>query len=359
MFTPLVIASVIANVTTRAIFQSMLGERYDAIFAVPQGITSGFGSGGMLAWGQLPHFAVLGVTCGAIAASLTVLMIQAEKRVAAWRTPKLLRPAIGGAAVGALGVVFVIVIGWWMLGMAKPFSFEHYKMPAFFGDGYGVVQDLLDPQYYSRTSPNQLIILLVALCGLKLVATCLTLGTGGSGGIIAPSLFLGAATGAALGLILQKVGVLTQVFPAVYALVGMGAVLGAVVHAPLAAILILLELTSDYHIVLPAMLATIVATGVARFIYAESVYTVAVKAHGIKLGSARDLMMLRRIAIEQVGLQPALVFGREMPLAQLVKAMGDEVRDAVIVDEEGATMACCGMKTLRLHCLTPIHCRCW
>ena len=124
-------------------------------------------------------------------------------------------------------------------------------------------------------------------------------------------------------------------FPAVYALVGMGAVLGAVVHAPLAAILILLELTSDYHIVLPAMLATIVATGVARFIYPESVYTIAVKAHGIRLGSARDLSLLRRTSIEQVGLQPALLFGREMPLAQLVKAMGDELRDAVIVDEGG------------------------
>ena len=92
MFTPLVIASVIANVTTRAIFQAMLHERYEAIFAVPSDVLSGFGSRGMLAWGQLPHFAILGVTCGAIAAALTLLMIQTEKRAAAWGTPKLLRP---------------------------------------------------------------------------------------------------------------------------------------------------------------------------------------------------------------------------------------------------------------------------
>ena len=87
--------------------------------------------------------------------------------------------------------------------------------------------------------------------------------------------------------ILQKLGIFA-IFPLVYALIGMGAVLGAVVHAPLAAILILLELTSDYHIILPAMLATICAVGTARFLFAESIYTPPLRDHGVRLGSTRD-----------------------------------------------------------------------
>ena len=114
-----------------------------------------------------------------------------------------------------------------------------------------------------------------------------------------------------------------------------GALLGAVVHAPLAAILILLELTSDYHVIMPAMLATIFAVGMARFIFPDSVYTHALKSRGIHIGTSRDANLLRRLSVEQIGLEPALVFEANTPLRQILASMGESIRDAVVTDESG------------------------
>lgn len=334
-FAPLMIASVVANVTTRAIFQGFFGEPYNAIFALPPDVLSSFGTGGMLTWTQLPNFALLGIACGIIASLLTRLMLKMEQSMSRSRTPRLLRPGIGGAAVGVLGVLFVMIFGWWLMGVPKPFAFTNYPMPAFFGDGYGVVEQLLSPGYYARANGHVLLGMLAVLCIVKIVATCLTLASGGSGGVIAPSLFLGATTGAALGVLLQKLHLFTGVYPAVYALIGMGAVLGAVVHAPLAAILILLELTSDYHIILPAMLATILAVGTARFIFPESVYSVHLRARGIRTGSTRDLGLLRRISVEQIGMEPASVIAQDMPMKRVLEMMSGEIRDAAIIRSDG------------------------
>ena len=333
-FTPLVIASVVANVATQAIFQNLLNQEYNAIFVMPQNIAAIFGPHGF-DWAQLPNFALLGLACGLAAVLLTTLMLWMEKRADLTGIGKVWRPAIGGAAVGVLGVAFVTLVGWWMLGKSKPFEFAGYHMPAFFGDGYGVVQQLLRPDYYVDRPLGQMLAVLFVLCLLKIVSTCLTLASGGSGGIIAPSLFVGATAGACVGILFQKLHLFADIYPAAYALVGMGAVLGAVVHAPLASILILLELTRDYHIVPPAMLATIIATGVARFIFPESIYTAALKAHGIRLGSAHELSLLRRVTIEQIGMEPALVVRDSMPVAQLLDLMGQDIRDAVSVDAEG------------------------
>lgn len=339
-FTPLVVASVVANVTTRAIYQSFLHHDYNAIFAMPPEVIRGFGAGGMLTWPQLPNFAVLGIACGLIAAGLTVGMIRLEKKAARWRLGRTYRPAIGGAALGVLGVVFVMLMGWWLIGKPKPFDFGSYPLPAFFSDGYAVIQELLREQFYTANDSAVVLVLLVVLCAMKLIGTCLTLATGGSGGVIAPSLFLGATTGAALGIGLRHLGVFDEIFPAVYALIGMGAVLGAVVHAPLASILILLELTNDYHIIMPAMLATITATGMARFIFPDSIYSVSLREHGIRVGSARELSLFRRMSVEQAGMEPAMIVSSDMPFLQMLEQMGEDVRDAVVVDEAGQY---CGM----------------
>ncbi len=332
-FTPLMISSVIANVTTRMIMQDYLQKQYSALFSVPPEVSAGFGQGGMLTWPQLPNFAILGIVCGVVAVAVTRMMISMERSAGRWRISPIVRPAIGGLAVGIMGVCWVL-LGRLMLGTAKPFSFEHYPMPAFFGDGYGVIQQLLAPSQYETASPMLVLLMVVLLCGIKAVATCLTLATGGSGGMIAPSLFLGATTGAALGLVLQKLSIFAAVFPSSYALVGMGALLGAMVHAPLAAILILMELTSDHRIIMPAMLATIVAVGTARFIFRESIYTFTLREHGVHLGTVRDSGLLRRLSIEQIGLEPALLIPRNMPFRRVLELMGENIRDAAVVGDD-------------------------
>jgi CIC family chloride channel protein len=120
----------------------------------------------------------------------------------------------------------------------------------------------------------------VLLFGAKILATSITLASGGSGGVFAPSLFLGAMLGGAVGYALQMAfpSLVTQ--PEAYALVGMGALVAATTHAPLSAILILFELTDDYKIILPLMFASIVSTVVSRRVCAQSIYTLKLSRRG-------------------------------------------------------------------------------
>lgn len=334
IFTPVVLASVIANVTTRGIFHHLYPlEQHDAIFALPVWDIARHAE---LAWGYIGNFAVLGLLCGLVAVSFTRLMYFAEGRFGAMRIPRTLKPAVGGLAMGLTGVLYVVVFGWWMLHQPKPIAFEQYPMPAFFGDGYGVIRRLLESGYYaSHAADLQLLLLLTFLCGAKIVGTCLTLASGGSGGIIAPSLFLGATAGAALGVALESTGVMSGVSPEIYALVGMGAALAAVVHAPLTAILILLELTHDYKMILPAMLASVIATGVARSIFRDSIYTLSLRKRGVRIGTAADLSVLRRITVEQTVLQPVCTIRDCDPFQRVLDLSAESgVSDFVVLDED-------------------------
>jgi CIC family chloride channel protein len=336
-FTPIVLASVIANVTTTWIFNEFVShERYTAIFMLPG---KGIMGQAELGWSQAAHFIVLGLVCGLVGLALTRLTYWSEEWFAHLRVKKWIRPGIGGAMLGMTGVLYVIIFGWGMLHESKPIEFNDYPLPAFFSDGYGVVRQLvrndLDPGgFYERQVPAKLITLLGALVILKIVGTCMTLSSGGSGGIIAPSLFLGASAGGFFGLVLNQVGAHVQ--PNVFALVGMGAVLAAVVHAPLASILILMELTGNPDVVLPAMLTTIVATGFARILFRDSIYTLTLRARGVKVGSGTDLTLLRRMTAEQVELEPAVTVDIGAPFQKVIDISDESgVSNFVVVDGKG------------------------
>jgi CIC family chloride channel protein len=316
-FTPVVVASVIANVATQAVFHRIdpHSPQY-AIFVLPAAVR---GAAVTLTWGGVLGFVMLGVLCGAVGAALSRLMYKAEEAFGALRLPRALKPAVGGAAMGALGVLYVIIFGWLVLGRAKPVPFTQYPMPAFYGDGYGVVQRLLDGAFYAEFPGRQLVLLLVFLLLAKIIATCLTLGSGGSGGVIAPSLFLGAAAGALLGVTLQAVGFRSGVAVHFFALIGMGAVLAAVVHAPLAAILILFDVSQAPGTVLPAMLACVVSTGFARLLFRDSVYSLSLRRRGVRLGTSADLTLLRRLSVEQVDLEPVVSISTAATLERLLQ----------------------------------------
>jgi CIC family chloride channel protein len=310
-FTPLVVASVISNVTTRAIFALLGHADYPAIFAMPS--TTSISGSAVIDPAQIPTFVLLGLICGIAGVTLTRSMSFFERRFAKLKKFGPLIPALGGVLVGLLGIVYVLVFGRLLLHTLKPFAFQQYPMPAFFADGYGVIHTLLTPDFYTSQAVHKILLLLAFLCVVKILATCLTLSSGGSGGIIAPSLFMGATAGGFLGALLRQTRWYQHLTPEIYALVGMGAVLAAVVHAPLSSIIILFELTSDYRVTLPAMLATVVATGTARLIFPDSIYTQSLRHRGIKWGSASDLSILRRMSVEQVSLAPATVLHPEDP----------------------------------------------
>jgi CIC family chloride channel protein len=114
-------------------------------------------------------------------------------------------------------------------------------------------------------------------------------------------------------------------------------VLAAVVHAPLTAILILMDLTGDYHLALPAMLATVIATGTARRIFADSIYTVALRDRGVRVGAgSRDHMLLRRITLEQIPLEPAVTLAPTDPFQRALDLSGQlRVSNFPVLDKQG------------------------
>jgi chloride channel protein, CIC family len=364
-FTPIVVASVIAQVTTQGIMNEvaqfhrhhgvMTHQVYQAIFAMP---AVEIGSHTMLNWSQVGNFIVLGAICGLLGLALTRAMYYSETVFHHMPIPKVLRPAMGGALVGVLGVVYLLLFGGLLLHAVhdKPFDFSTYPMPAFFGDGYGVIQKLLTPAFFA-TITGRTILLLIFLCGIKIVATCLTLSSGGSGGVIAPSLFIGATAGAVIGTMFRAIGshfgIFQDVQPELYALVGMGAVLAACIHAPLASILICFELTQDYKVMLPAMLACVLAVGVARLFYQDSIYTLSLRLRGVRVGRA-DLTLLHRLIVEQVPLEPASILKPIDPLSRLIELTEtNATTDFVVVDDKGKYLGMVVANDIRTALMNP------
>jgi CIC family chloride channel protein len=327
-FAPVVVASVIANFATQSIFQQVFHQPYAAIFTLPRmDIPIEFH------FSQVWSFALLGVLCAIVGVCVTRLMHWMEVRFEKMRVPTAVKPAIGGAFLGGMGVIYIVALGWG-LGKQKFIPWSLYSMPAFFGDGYGAVRPMLGPEFYHQFHWVFLLLVLGVLCVTKVVGTCLTLGSGGAGGIIAPSLFLGAVSGGMVGVLLTAGGIGGE--PHAYALVGMGAVLAAVVHAPLAAMLITFEVTRDYQIVVPAMLACIIATSGARFLYQDSIYTMILRKRGVRLGAVADVMLLRRLMVEQVSLEPATVVRMDDPFMRIWEMItSSESKDYVVVDRQG------------------------
>lgn len=287
-----------------------------------------------LSWSHAGVFLGLGLLCGVIGVSQTVMMRATERAFAPLHRLGALRPAVGGAMLGALGVLYILVFGI-ILKTAKPIPFEQYPMPAFFGDGYGVIHSMLTGSFGAAKNPSSIILLLGVLIVLKLVGTCVTLSSGGSGGVIAPSIFLGATLGSLAGMVLHAGGI--DVLPTrMLALVGMGGVLAAVVHSPLASILILFELTQDPGVVVPAMLVTVTATGIARLIFPDSIYTMSLQLRGLRPGGSVDQSFLRRLTVEQVTLDSIVRVEPDDTIERLIEvAMETKADNFLVVDDQG------------------------
>ena len=150
-----------------------------------------------------------------------------------WTGPEWLRPAVGGLLLGSLLLV----------------------LPQLYGVGYPVLGHAVSGGYA--------VWFLIGLLAGKLVATSLTIAIGGSGGVFAPSLFMGAMLGTAYGDAVSGVAPHLAGPAGAYGLVGMGAVFAGAARAPITAVLIIFELTGDYHIILPLMVAVVIATAVA------------------------------------------------------------------------------------------------
>ncbi|MGH8232179.1 MAG: ClcB-like voltage-gated chloride channel protein, partial [Steroidobacteraceae bacterium] len=236
-FGPLIVASVVSDATTR----HFLG--YGPVYQVPH---INFGA----PW-ELALYALLGVMLGHGAAPYLALLDRARSLFGRLHWPLPATLALGGLMVGVISV----------------------GVPQVWGNGYSVVNDMLN----DKLALEALALALVA----KLISTAASVGSGANGGILTPTLFMGAAFGALFADVLHLIDPHLTSQVAAYAVVGMGAFLAATTHAPLTSILLIFEMTLDYEVVLPLMLACVTGHYVAG-IYrrGESVYSRALRASG-------------------------------------------------------------------------------
>ncbi len=291
-FTVIIIAAVMANV----MYSTILGDH--AVVEAPQY--------------RLHHplemlfYAGLGVASAGVGMAFVGALYGLEDAFDRLTVPPLIKPALGGLVVGAIGV--------WSL---EPL-----------GAGIGGIERIVDGEFATRT----LLLLVVA----KLVATSFTLGSGGSGGVFAPSLFIGAALGGALGRSFHAVapGIAQQ--PEAYAVVGMAALFSAAARAPVTSVLIIFEITRDYRLIAPLMMAVAVATVVAQLINRETIYTIKLVRRGIDIQRERAGYLLDSVVLAEL-MRPAFAAGPDATverLAQRFAEAGDTV--ATVHDERGA-----------------------
>jgi CIC family chloride channel protein len=218
-------------------------------------------------------FAVLGLLAGGAGVLFTRVLYAIEDLCdAIWRGPEWLRPAVGGIA---LGLVLLL-------------------LPEMYGVGYPVLGNAILGAY----TVGFLVVLLLG----KMIATSLTIGIGGSGGVFAPSLFIGAMLGAAFGETAHLLFPSVAGPVGVYGLIGMGAVFAGAARAPITGVIILFELTGEYTIILPLMLAIVLATGLSHRLSPDTIYTLKLRRRGVDLG----------LPSETVGGHPAPLVGDVM-----------------------------------------------
>ncbi|MEX0874132.1 MAG: chloride channel protein [Actinomycetota bacterium] len=258
-FATVVVSAVTASVVWRAVF----GNR--PVLDVPLF--------GLRHPAELLIYLVLGFAAALVGVVFVRVLYSAEDLFDALPIPEALKPAIGGALLGGLGVGVVIFIG----------------QPIVYGTGlYGIDQALAGQYVWFG------MLLLVAA---KILATSFSLGSGGSGGVFAPALFMGAMLGGAIGHGATALFPTIAASPGAYATVGMGAVFAGAAQAPISAILILFEMTNDYRIILPLMLSCIVATTAYSFLQKDSIYTMKLRRKGIELSQGRERHLLERTPV--------------------------------------------------------------
>ena len=255
-FTPIVISSVVASVATRY----AIGNH--PAFIVPDfEIVSPF---------ELVPYMVAGIVAGVVAVAFIRTLSFAEDTFAKIPVPEWSKAAIGGAMVGTMAI--------WL--------------PNVYGVGYTTIGGALA----GTMTAGMMGVLVVA----KILATSVTIGSGGSGGVFAPSLFLGAMAGGVVGTLVE------QYFPGAtgssgaYALVTMGAVVAAATHAPVSAIIIIFELTQTIDIIPALMTACVISTLVAQVSFRDSIYTVKLRRQGIDFFEAKNPNVLKELSVREV-----------------------------------------------------------
>jgi CIC family chloride channel protein len=255
-FSPIVISSVVATAVSRA----FLGD-------IPAFIVPAYE---LVSVWEFPLYMGLGLFCAVVGVTFTKVLYLTEDLFDDFKFPEYLKAIIGGMILGAGGLYF----------------------PEILGVGYGGIDLALGQQLAWW--------LLLLLIVVKIMATSITIGSGGSGGIFAPSLFLGAMAGGFFGAVVHQLFPAVTASPGAYSIVGMGALVSATTHGPLAAMLILFEMTGNYKIILPMMLSCILATIFAGMLKKDSIYTLKLARRGVNIREGKEVGVLKSMFVKDV-----------------------------------------------------------
>jgi len=256
-FSPIVISSVMATVISHTFegnFTAFIVPKYQLASPV-----------------EIGFYFVLGAASGVVAYLFIKTLYYSEEifdnRI---KIPEYLKPALGGIGIGLIALVF----------------------PQIMGVGYDSINNAL----YG----NMVWYIALALIFMKILATSLTLGSGGSGGIFAPSLFMGAMLGYFFGFFVHTYFPDITASPGAYALVAMGGLVAGTTRAPITAIIIVFELTNDYRIILPLMITCIMSMIVSTKLSRESIYTLKLVLRNIGIKEGMETNVMESIPVKNV-----------------------------------------------------------
>ena len=303
-FIPIVVSSVIATALSR----HYLGNFPS--FKVPPYA--------LLHYSELFLYLVLGVLAGVVAYIFIRLLYGMEDFFEQWKLPEFIKPAIGGTIIGCIGIFF----------------------PHIFGVGYESITQVVHGEVVG--------IMLLGLLIAKILATSITIGSGSSGGIFAPSLFMGAVLGGSFGQVVHALFPYTTASPGAYALVGMGAVVAGTTRAPITAMIIIFEMTADYQIILPLMFACTIGLVISARLSRESIYTLKLVRRGINIYGGKELNVLKRLKVSQVMLPEIELVSLSAPLTELVtRMMASSHSNFFVVGDDNQIHGHISLETLR------------
>jgi len=246
MNAPVLGSVVVASATAWMVLRLLLGDH--PLFNVPHYQ--------LVHPAELAIYAVLGVVGGLVSAAFAKLLLGIRQRFLRFPAKTLwFQPLAGGLLVG--------IIGWFV--------------PQVMGVGYDYVGDVLNG--------HMLLSLMVLLVVLKFFAVIVSYSSGNAGGIFAPSLFIGAMLGGTIGMIAHQLWPAYTATPGAYALVGMGAIFAGIVRAPMTSVLMIFEMTQDYAIIVPLMIANLVSLFISSQLQKQPIYEALAVQDGIHLPS--------------------------------------------------------------------------
>ncbi|MDX8392155.1 MAG: chloride channel protein [Mariprofundaceae bacterium] len=303
-FSPIVISSVIATVISRAEvgnFPAFLIPEYHLVST----------------W-EIAIYVLVGLACGLIAAALIRLMGGVRTILVRFVPDRRIRPILAGFCIGLLGLA----------------------IPQVMSIGYGTVGHMLletiNPELFGIAFPLG-VFLAIVLVG-KLLATAISFAAGFPGGLLGPAIFLGAVVGALFGSVVHDFApAFTESYGA-YALVACGALTAAALQAPITIMLMVFELSADYHIMLPLMAACIVATLVKRVFGRESVFTEALAERGIETSWGLEQSWMRAVKVTRIRWRPIPSVRENTPLVALKQIYVDTGKGCVQVVDDNDLM---------------------